>query len=189
MQLCLHLHQDANEDQEVLWSCFWERCQVHQHGLSSIYGAWYGQFLQVISCHTPTIILWQDSKICFLCSRNPPPSYIGGAIGGSVADRLSTDTDALLQVPEDPWAKSRNLSKTTLYSSYLPKYFNKLFCSACHIMNTVLSSNKFCLKFVTVYFIWQYCFWSVDLHKIFRRRYKQLSSELFFFLSIQSFGW
>ena len=33
--------------------------------------------------------------------RNPPPSYAGGAMGGSAVDRFGADTDELLIVTED----------------------------------------------------------------------------------------
>jgi len=32
---------------------------------------------------------------------NPPTSYVGGAMGGSVVDRIGADTDAFLSVPDD----------------------------------------------------------------------------------------
>ena len=37
----------------------------------------------------------------FYFSRNPPPSFMEGAMGGSAVDRIGADPDALLSIPDD----------------------------------------------------------------------------------------
>jgi hypothetical protein len=43
----------------------------------------------------------EQPVILIIFSRNPPPSFMEGGMGGSAVDRIGADTDALLSIPDD----------------------------------------------------------------------------------------
>ena len=43
----------------------------------------------------------EQPVVLIIISRNPPPSFMEGAMGGSAVDRIGADPDALLSIPDD----------------------------------------------------------------------------------------
>ena len=43
----------------------------------------------------------EQPVVLIIFSRNPPPSFMEGAMGGSAVDRIGADPDALLSIPDD----------------------------------------------------------------------------------------